>query len=335
MTSVDCLAQVPEALNKLPNLQSLSLTGLYNHPLLSLDTLCRGCTALGPRLTRLHIQVDMKHIPELVAVGPWAVALESLELGLEGNGSTEYNIDGIVPTLIEPTRASLKRLKIHIKVPVMFHYSCVRPFRSSPTPARTLAVGTLFEALAALTFPKLRDLSVASPFNGALSQNEEASLVRFIRAHALEHLEVTPGPVEAHSGQLGTSYRYSGNFARFFATAASLSYHGSHLRSIHVAVPEDCSHEAVLDFLAQVRGPLASLVLEGRGLENNEFEQLTCALRSVSQTMRALHLSLARLAPYVLESLSRALSSLEELTIDANLISGLKSGPRKDIAVRQ
>jgi hypothetical protein len=51
--------------------------------------------------------------------------------------------------------------------------------------------------------------------------------------------------------------------------------------------------------------------------------------------MRVLELSLAQLAAPTFEGLSRTLSSLEELTIETKVISGLTFGPGGNVVVRQ
>jgi hypothetical protein len=117
----------------------------------------------------------MEHILELAAFGLDTGSLEELELTMKGNGTQECNLDTIVSGIIAPAQWSLQRLRLHFCAPIRLTHEW--------TP-RQLRVGSLFEALATLHFPHLRDLDVARSFHGAATHSEEGALVRFIRTHA-------------------------------------------------------------------------------------------------------------------------------------------------------
>jgi hypothetical protein len=323
------ISELPEALLALPALRSLSLEDLvFNHPSLRFDLLFnRTLAVIGPRLQDLNIRLDMKHIPELVALGPWAPHLKSLSLTMIGRAQTHYNIDGVITVFISPARISLQQLTIHFEAPLAISHGCVVIFGAPRPPLvpQTLTIGTIFEALATIDFPNLRDLSVASPFNGPFTQREEEPLSRFINAHALRRLAVVPTPVKTHSSWGRTSYRFSAEYAHFLRFKV---HNDHHLHELNLYVLEKREYEdgltAVCDLLQDIRGPLTSLTLDGRLLEWNELEQLVQAVHEVSETLRVLKLKLNRFAPCVLRLLAETLPALEQLELETKEIGGLE-----------
>jgi hypothetical protein len=295
-----------------PNVQVPTLKRPRDHPSPSLSTPFRdGLRALGPRLTRLDIRIDMAHILDLVALDPWAVNLEALGLVFGGRGLAQYDLDGIVPALIAPVRASLRELKLHFAVPTSSFV------HKHPIATRPLSIGAVFAALAALSFPDLHSLSVLSPFRGRLTEDEEAPLVQFIQSHALRTLVVAPSRTYTHSSYGGTSRGLSRAYAHLFELASKTPRCGGHLHELTVSVLGTHDWAAFLDFLGMVDSPLEALALEGRILDISEFTQLMRTLRGASQMLCSLHLKLERLAPSNLQLLAEACPRLQHLHVYA------------------
>jgi hypothetical protein len=149
--------------------------------------------------------------------------------------------------------------------------------------------------------------------------------LRLICDHALQRLEVASSPTETHSSFNGTWYECSPHYANFFDLAVTPDYNIRHLQTLLLCIGGREQQAILLDFLTQLRGPLTSLALEGRVLEEAlELAQLTPALRRVSQTLRTLRLEIAQLAPFVLQLLSETFPWLHQLDLDVRDYSGLE-----------
>jgi hypothetical protein len=178
-------------LPRLHNVRKLSVERPSNKGRLQFDSICNTLAAIGSQLTRLRLEeMKMRNAESIVAVvSPRCHHLRDLALHVARSyltdGSEPRNLGCIAHRLIAPARDTLEQLELDIASLTPTLQKVRVRMKSNDT-----WFGEMFEALSQLRLPKLRSLSVRTPFCGEHTGSEEVPLARFIQAHAIERLDV-------------------------------------------------------------------------------------------------------------------------------------------------
>jgi hypothetical protein len=321
--------ELPDILAALPNLSALFVQWreIFFADQMS-SVLSRGWPDIAPRLTRLHVQIDLAHLPELVALGPRAAQLTDLGLSVHGDSShatTERTWEALATNLVIPSASTLVHFNLEIYVRARRTLSCVPPFVDG-RPLHDARTGPVFSMLADTHFPRLRGLYVTAPFNGALTQDEDASLLHFVCAHPqLGDLAVLPSPVNTTHTRGGMDYQFGPGYGRFLRGAVGhVSHFSPCLKRLALCAgstqygsraSERGWVKDIMCILSGVAAPLEQLIITGLR-RDAEVTEILHTLHGHANSVRMLRLDqLDILNQPLLETMLDALPTLSYLDI--------------------
>jgi hypothetical protein len=318
-------SELMSALPHLHNLRELSVERPSNDGCPQFISFCTAVAIVGPRLTRLRLEkIRMSDAETVVtSVSPWSQFLRHLVLHIEGSshggGGNERVLDCLVHRLIAPARKTLEDLEIHVYMPEL------QSFTPTNTSSQEKWISTMFIALAEVQFPRLRGLSVRTPFCSEPTQSEGAPLAHLIETHALEQLDVGIARVTSvHSSAVDPTAEYY----RFLSLLTPI--HGTCLRKLSLHTPKPRQHgqgidpglSVISDFMSSVRVPLAGLAIHGVALQAEEWTRIIGVAPTFAGTLCSLYLPMATVTPGTLMAIASALPSLQVLDIKTPELRG-------------
>jgi hypothetical protein len=325
MQGTDSIAasELMRVLPRLHNVRELSVGRPSNKGHLQFNSICNTLVAIGSQLTRLRFEeMRMRNAESIVAVvSPRCHHLRDLVLHIArsylSDGSEPRNLGCIVHRLIAPARDTLEQLELHFAFLTPTLQKVRVRIKSDDT-----WIGELFEALAQLRLPKLRSLSVRTPFCGEHTRSEEVPLAHFIQAHAIERLDVGVALVDYRDRLPKFEERYY----RFLSLITL--FPNSHLRELTLHVKERdkrlTSQELSLhaNFTASICSVLTTLTVLGHPLEFEELTQIIGVTNGWARTLHSLHIFMESITPAMLMELAPMLPSLHNLTIRTTALCG-------------
>jgi hypothetical protein len=287
--------------------------------------------AVGPRLTTLRLWLDVAGAQCLRTLGPCAPHLRELALLLVGDASCAATHDfawaRVVPALVAPAQRTLLTLRIELDLRVYSFPPEAAWADASGYAPLALPLGRMFGALAALPLPRLRSLTVDTPF----TDSEEDALVRLVSTHgALRALSLTPSYVEQHERAGAVRRSYGPGYVRCLALARAHAAHlPQHLARLALRLSAE-NLAPVLELLGALPCALEELWLGPHPLVLADLARVAHALRRSAYSLRVLHTGVRALTPGVLALLAGAFPSLRVLRLGAGWVCADDHTPQVD-----
>jgi hypothetical protein len=264
--------------------------------------------ASWPALARCLVSLDIRGfsttMEDVALLGPCAVNLRQLVLGISGwdHRGPISGLSKVAKSLIAPARHSLTLLKLDFRI-------------WSEPPQLT----TVYDTLAALTFPNLRHLGIISSFRTAAPGTEEDPLVSFLCNHAaLRTLCMVPTP-SPYAGRIRTSpdfVRGSG-YTRFMQLSiGSVDWRASQIRSIALGLPSDAVISMdMIGALARLCEPLQELWLDCQDVSADRIIGVGQEIASKLPCLGTLHIQMTAVTPSILNMLTQSFAGLRALHV--------------------
>jgi hypothetical protein len=259
--------------------------------------------ALAPRLVSLDVRGFSTTVEDVALFSPCTMNLRQLVLGISGwhHRGPISGLSKVAESLIAPAHHSLTLLKLEFII-------------WADPPQLT----TVYDTLAALTFPNLRHLGVISPFRTAAPGSEEDPLVSFLCHHtALRTLCMVPTPGPNGRIRTGLDFIRGSGYTRFIRLAiGSLDWRASQIRSVALSLP---SNEAVstdmVGALAQLCEPLQELWLDCQDVSADRIIGVGQEIASKLPCLGTLHIQMTAVTPSILNMLTQSFAGLRALHV--------------------
>jgi hypothetical protein len=255
--------------------------------------------ALAPRLVSLDVRGFSTTVEDVALLGPCAVNLRQLVLGISGwdHRGPISGLSKVSEGLIAPAHHSLTLLKLDFRI-------------WSEPPELT----TVYDTLAALTFPNLRHLGAISPFRTA----EENPLASFLCNHtALRTLCMVPTPSPNGHIRTGPDFVRGSGYTRFIQIAiGSVDWRASQTRSIALGLPSDeVVSMDMIGALARLCEPLQELWLDCQDVSADRIIGVGQEIASKLPCLGTLHIQMTAVTPSILNMLTQSFAGLRALHV--------------------